>query len=132
MKNCRGFWVLIAALVWAFPARADYFAGGYYRPAMGQVGKEMVSDLYFNVEDVPDQCLVVWKAISVAGELPPGLIAPGKVLSLGDGGAPLSAFFGMPLQAGEYPVTVKMHGLGCENGGNYGDREIRVNFRIVP
>jgi hypothetical protein len=104
-------------------ARADFFVHGYYTPTEGRVGHYLESDASFGVEDMPDPCAPVWDGISVEGALPPGM----KVVS-GDS----SSIAGTPAVAGDYPVVVTLHGLGCAVGGAAVQRTIKVEFRINP
>jgi hypothetical protein len=137
----------MALLLATAGAQADYFAGGYYTPVSGKVGERMLSDAAFDVGDLPPSCLVAWKTISVSGTLPPGISPPGAnatVVNLpkDENGIPQvhaevpdipdSAFFGTPSKAGDWPVTVTIHGLSCSETQSYGDRTIKINFHIAP
>ncbi len=128
-------------------ARADFFMGGYYTPVTGQIGRDMVSDAAFSVGDMPPGCVVIWKNISVSGDLPPGLSPPGANVTLvapakDANGFPVphaevpdiaaSAFSGTPSKAGDFPVTVVFHDLACSGAQSYGDRSIKVRFHISP
>lgn len=135
------------ALLAAPLAAADFFRGGYYTPSSGKVGLALVSDASFDVGDMPPGCVVQWKNISVAGNLPPGISPPGADMTLvapakDENGIPYdkaevpdiaaSAFFGTPRQAGDWPVTVTFHSLSCSGGQDYGDRVIKLSFHISP
>ena len=126
---------------------ADFFRAGYYAPASGKVGLALVSDASFDVGDMPAGCVVQWKTISTAGELPPGISPPGADVtfvapSKDENGTPYSkaevpdvsasAFSGTPRKAGDWPVTVTFHAISCSGGQAYGDRSIKVNFHISP
>jgi hypothetical protein len=140
--------MVVALLLPATAAQADFFASGYYTPSRGKVGQSLVSDAAFAVSDMPPGCgSIEWKTISFEGALPPGLAPPGAnttfvTLEKDANGIPLlqaevpdiaaSAFSGTPSRPGDWPVAVTFHGLSCSSGKDYGDRVIKVNFHIEP
>jgi hypothetical protein len=108
----------------AAPAQAapDYFLHGYYTPVSGQVGQPLHADVSFGVDDMPANCVAVWKQMVIAGDLPPGLNIADRS----------SVIEGIPVTAGNFPVTVAFHGLGCTYDPNTGvDRTIRAVFHIA-
>jgi hypothetical protein len=115
-------WTVLALLA-PGAARADFFVHGYYTPTEGRVGHYLESDASFDVNDMPDPCAPVWDRISVEGALPPGM----EVAS-----ADSSSITGTPAAAGNFPVVVTFHGLGCSVGSNAVERTIRVEFHINP
>jgi hypothetical protein len=136
--------VAVLALLAAPAAQADFFVRGYYSPVSGTVGRLLVSDASFGVDDMPAQCLPAWDSISVTGALPPGISPPGADVTdvtpeKTPDGIPVfhasvpdvaaSAFSGTPRKAGDFPVAVTFHGLSCA-GQKFGDRTIKVNFHI--
>jgi hypothetical protein len=147
-KISAALFTALAFLAATAAARADFFVGGYYTPVTGKVGQELISDANYSIDDMPPSCVVTWKDISVAGDLPPGLSPPGTnvtlVASVKDerNGIPISAaempeiaasaFSGTPRQAGDWPVTVTIHDMACSGKQSYGDRTIKVNFHIAP
>ncbi len=111
-------------LLSATAAHADYFMYGRYIPMEGKVGQALMSDATFSVEDMPERCVPEWKSISIAGVLPPGLDIANSFSS---------AIGGTPTTAGDWPVVVTIHQLGCSVGdAGHFDRAIKVNFHIAP
>ena len=140
-------WLVLAGFMGVAGARADYFVGGYYTPVNGKVGQELISDAAYSIDDMPPSCVVTWKAITVAGDLPPGLSPPGTNVTLvaqskDENGIPISAaeipeiaasaFSGTPRQAGDWPLAVTIHDMACSGKASYGDRTIKVKFHIAP
>jgi hypothetical protein len=102
----------------------DYFLHGYYTPASGQVGQPFHSDVTFEADDMPGNCVAEWTDIVISGVLPPGL----------DVTSPTSSVIaGTPTIAGNWPVIVTFQALGCTyDTKDRVDRAIKAVFHIAP
>ena len=101
----------------------DYFLHGRYTPTSGQVGQPFYADATFEVDDMPGNCVAEWKDIVISGVLPPGL----DVASSNS-----SAIAGTPTIAGDWPVIINFHALGCTYNTKDGvDRAIKAVFHIA-
>jgi hypothetical protein len=131
MRRHRAFFVapaLLAAV--AAPGASlgdphpDYFLHGYYTPASGQVGQPFHADAAFEVDDMPGNCIAEWKDMIISGVLPPGLVVANSTSSV---------IAGTPTIAGNWPVRVTFHALGCTyDTKDRVDRAIEVVFHIAP
>ena len=115
---------IVTALIWSLGARADYFLHGQYTPTEGKVGQYLLSDAAFGVDDVPDSCVPVWRAVNVSGALPPGMDVSNSFST---------AIAGTPTRSGDWQATITIRDLGCTMGKTpRADRTIKVTFHIAP
>jgi hypothetical protein len=131
MKRHRALFAGLALLAAAAAPTAslgdphpDYFLNGYYMPASGRVGQSFHADAAFGVDDMPGNCIPEFKDMVISGVLPPGLDVADSTSSV---------IAGTPIVAGNWPVTVTFHALGCSyDTKNHVDRSIKVVFHIAP
>jgi hypothetical protein len=113
------------------PLRTGTFNRMQYVNTNGRVGYHMISTIRVNSDDTPNgnwaECNPAKGGVlSVAGDLPPGLI-----FEQSDG----SSFSGTPRQPGDWTVRVTIPVMGCRGGPDqaaYGPRIIEANFHIAP
>jgi hypothetical protein len=130
MKRHRALFAALALLAEAAPneslgdPRPDYFLHGYYVPASGRVGQFFHADAAFGVDDMPGNCVPEFSDMVISGALPPGLDVANSTSSV---------IAGTPKQAGNWPVLVTFHALGCSYDiKDRVDRSIKVVFHIAP
>jgi hypothetical protein len=131
MNNHRALFAALALLAAAAAPtvtlgdpETNYFLHGYYTPASGRVGQPIHSDVTFGVDDMPTNCIAEWKDIDISGVLPPGLHIASSTSSV---------ITGTPTIAGNWPVIITFHSLGCTyDTKDSVDRAIKVDFHIAP
>ena len=102
----------------------DYFRNGYYAPSSGRVGQSFQADAAFGVDDMPGNCVPEFNDMVISGVLPPGLDVANSTSSI---------IAGKPKLAGNWPVIVTFHALGCTyDTKDRVDRSIKVVFHIAP